>query len=192
MDTQRKITSFEGLSFQGVEEPLQQLAPPVISAAPVVTHTTMQLFMGMYEKLLQEGASFPPLSEDQAKRILQLQQNKVSIFQGNSMAAYIELFEHLMLGGVEAIDESISQLEQACQGKHSYIWELRTGRECEERFNLGIRISEMKSQGIESDEVCPRCKMNRVLYSEMQIRKPDEPATAMLYCLNCTHRWIIS
>ena len=36
---------------------------------------------------------------------------------------------------------------------------------------------------------CPKCKLNKVHYYQLQTRSADEPMTTFCTCTNCNHRW---
>ena len=36
---------------------------------------------------------------------------------------------------------------------------------------------------------CGKCKKNKCIYYELQIRSSDEPMTTFVNCINCNHKW---
>ena len=36
---------------------------------------------------------------------------------------------------------------------------------------------------------CGKCKQNKTTYTQVQIRRADEPMTTFVQCLNCNNNW---
>ncbi|KAK8482977.1 hypothetical protein V6N13_022004 [Hibiscus sabdariffa] len=58
-------------------------------------------------------------------------------------------------------------------------------KEIEPVFNK----EDMKVGGSETDATCPSCSHGRALFSQVQIRSADEPATTFYQCLKCEKMW---
>ncbi|TYH06328.1 hypothetical protein ES288_A08G148000v1 [Gossypium darwinii] len=58
-------------------------------------------------------------------------------------------------------------------------------KEIEPVFNK----EDMKMGGSETDATCPSCSHGRALFSQVQIRSADEPATTFYQCLKCKKMW---
>ncbi len=188
MTARPTITSFEGTSSYTV-------APLVVATAPSffgsrTPLSSQEQFGFIVEELSQTNDKLRGISMTQIQRLCSIKYDDELVINDSTMGM-VEIIEFLMNDTSSSLDESIDKFEAACNSKSHYLWKLPEGSRLKRQLDFEVELSGRKSGGITSNIPCPRCGGNQVQYAEKQIRRADEPATAMLFCIKCRKPWII-
>lgn len=92
---------------------------------------------------------------------------------------------------MQVIFENIIKSLKECKSMDNIIWDQEIFDESRNLVKLEIIRARFKPSGIKNLGVCKRCNSKELRFTEVQLRRADEPSSFRVECRDCDFRWTI-
>jgi transcription elongation factor S-II len=115
-----------------------------------------------------------------------------NLYVDKSRQLYLNLNEESYVNNkqlMKMINKKKIKIEKLCDCHYKELLPSKWKKYVKDLEILNDKISDTKEMTTTDQFKCQRCKKNKCVYSQFQIRSADEGITSFITCLNCGYNW---